>query len=54
MKTNFIPSGKLPISEFIFQVCQKNDLKQAYLIIRSKVPVSFKQVKTAFKMINNN
>jgi hypothetical protein len=54
MKTKTIPSGKLPVSEFIRQVCQKNDLKQAYLIIRAKVPVTFKQVKTAFKMINNN
>lgn len=54
MKTTFQPSGKLPISEFILQVCQKNDLNNAYLIIRAKVPVSFKQVKKAFKMINNN
>jgi hypothetical protein len=53
MKTNFIPSGKLTISEFIFQVCQKNDLKQAYLIIRAKVPVTFKQVKRAYNYINN-
>jgi hypothetical protein len=54
MKTKTIPSGKLPVNEFILQVCQKNDLKQAYLIIRAKVPVSFKQIKKAFKMINNN
>jgi len=54
MKTKTIPSGKLPISEFVKQVCQKNDLNNSYLIIRSKVPVSFKQVKAAFKMINNN
>jgi hypothetical protein len=54
MTTKTIPSGKLPISEFIFQVCQKNDLKQAYLIIRAKVPVSFKQIKKAFNLINNN
>jgi hypothetical protein len=53
-KPAFIPSGSLPISEFVKQVCRKNDLKQAYLIIRAKVPVSFKQVKRAFNLINNN
>jgi len=53
MKTTFQPSGKLPVNEFILQVCQKNDLKQAYLIIRAKVPVTWEQVKNAFKIINN-
>lgn len=53
MKTNFQPSGALPVNEFIRQVCAKNDLKQSYLIIRSKCPVTFKQVKQACKLINN-
>jgi hypothetical protein len=53
-KPAFIPAGSLPLNQYIQTVCQKNDLKQAYLIIRSKCPVTFKQVKTAFKMINNN
>lgn len=53
MKTNFQPSGTLPVNEFIKQVCTKNDLKQSYLILRSKVPVSYKQVKQAHKLINN-
>ena len=48
----FIPSGTLPVNEFIKQVCKKNDLKQSYLIIRAKVPVSYKQIKAAFKLIN--
>jgi hypothetical protein len=54
MKTKTVPSGKLPVNEFILQVCRKNDLNNSYLIIRAKVPVSFKQIKKAFKMINNN
>lgn len=49
----FIPAGTLPVNEYIRQVCTKNDLKQSYLIIRAKVPVSYKQIKAAFKLINN-
>lgn len=53
MKTNFQPSGSLPVNEFIRQVCQKNDLNTSYLIIRSKVPVTWKQAKQAYIIANN-
>jgi len=50
----FIPAGSLPLNEYIQTVCRKNDLNNSYLIIRSKVPVSFKQVKQAYQIANNN
>ena len=49
----FIPSGTLPVDEFIKQVCAKNDLNTSYLIIRSKAPVTFKQIKIAYQIVNN-
>lgn len=51
--TRIEPSGKLALSEFILRTCIKNDLNNAYFIIRSKCPVSFKQVKQAYNYINN-
>jgi len=51
--TKQIPSGSLPLSEFIAQVCQNNTLVDSYFIMRSKVLISWKQAKQAFKMINS-
>jgi hypothetical protein len=43
---------KITVKRFIEETCKSNDLNHAYLIIRAKVPVSWKQVKDAYIKIN--